>query len=253
MENITQNKIYSRGWFSLLVLLAVTAIILVTIVMALQKDDNNYQFSVSAIGKVTAVPDIANIRVGVHTDIKPTAAEAVRENTNKMNEIISSLKGINIEKKDIKTTNYSLNPVYDWTDRKGRKLKGYEVRQTLTVKIRDLDNIGKAIQVTTKKGANQIGGVNFSIDDPDELKDQAVKIAITKAKNKAKILAAESGLKLGKVINVIEGQSYIPQLRTNKMYAEQAMDTFEDSMPEPVIEAGEQEVRMNVTLVYEVK
>ncbi len=252
MENIKQsNKI---NWFSVLVLLAITVIILVTVIMALQKKDNDYQFTVSATGKVTAVPDIANIRVGVHTDIKSTAADAVKANTNKMNEIIEALKNINIKEKDITTSNYSLNPVYDWTDKRGRKLKGYEVRQTLTVKIRDLDNIGKVIQVTTKKGANQIGGVTFTIDDPDELKKEAFKIAIAKAKAKAKDLVAASGLKIGKLINVYESQSSGFNVRVNRTYAKyDAINETVDNIPEPTIEVGEQEVSVEVTLVFEVK
>jgi len=252
MENIIQNKTCRHSWLGVLILLAVTAIVLVTVIMALQQDDIDYQFSVSATGKVTAIPDVANIRIGVYTDVKSTAAEAVKENTDKMNEIIVALKGIDIEKKDITTANYSLNPVYDWTDKNGRKLKGYEVRQTVKVKIHELDNIGKAIQVTTKKGANQVGGVNFSIDDPDELKKEAVKIAIVKAKAKAEDLADTSGLKIGKLINVYEAQAHLPIMRTNKIYYDEAV-TMGSGMSEPVIEAGEQEVSVEVTLVYEVE
>ncbi|HOZ36525.1 MAG TPA: SIMPL domain-containing protein, partial [bacterium] len=103
-------------WYKILALLCVTAIVIVSVVMALRKDDFNNQFSVSATGRVFAKPDIANLTVGLKIEAKPTAAAAVKENTDKMNEVIKVLKDLGIEEKDIKTTNYNLNPVYDWTD-----------------------------------------------------------------------------------------------------------------------------------------
>ncbi|PIP29302.1 hypothetical protein COX27_02110, partial [Candidatus Kuenenbacteria bacterium CG23_combo_of_CG06-09_8_20_14_all_36_9] len=78
------------GWFKLLALLCVTAIVIVSIVMATRKDEINNQFSVSATGRVFAKPDIANLIVGVKTEAKSTAALAVKENTDKMNEIIKA-------------------------------------------------------------------------------------------------------------------------------------------------------------------
>lgn len=254
MENTYEgNKMHYPIWFKVLVLAALTAIVLVAIVMALRRPDMNDRFSVSATGKVTAIPDIATVTIGVYTDAKDTAAEAVKENTEKMNDIIQALKGIDIEKKDITTSSYSLNPVYDWTDDSGRTLKGYEVRQNVTIKVRNLDNIGKAIQVTTEEGANQIGGISFTIDDPEELRQEAVKIAIDKAKAKADELSDASGLKLGKLINMYETQSYYPELRTNQAYYDEAIGLGGGGVPQPTIEAGEQEIQVEVTLMYEVK
>jgi uncharacterized protein len=253
MENMDSNRMQHHLWFKVLILLSVVAIVLVSVVMALRRNDINYQFSVSATGKVTAVPDIASVTVGVYTEAKATAADAVKENTEVMNEIISSLKGIDIEKKDITTSNYALSPVYDWTDKEGKELLGYEVRQNITIKIRDLDNIGKTIQVTTEKGANQIGGVSFTIDDPEELQAEAVSIAIEKAKAKAEHLVDESGIKIGKIINIYQNQPYGMDYRVNKAYSEVDAIGMDAGMIEPSIEVGEQEVVVEVTLVYEVK
>lgn len=240
-------------WLSVLVILIAGVVATVSVVMVLKNKDKDYQFSVTAEGKVTAVPDIATLRVGVYTPTKKTVAEAVKANTEEMNQVIQALKEISIEKKDIQTINYRLNPVYNWTETRGHQLKGYEIRQELLIKIRDLDKIGQVIQTATAQGANQIGNISFTIDDQDELKAQAAKQAIEKAKVKAKRLAKESGLKLGKVVNVIEGQSYLPQPRMVKMYAEQAIGGGENDVSEPTIEAGQQEVKVNVTVVYEVE
>lgn len=255
MENYIneQNLPKHFMWIRVLVMLCATAIVIVSIVMALDKDNTDHQFSVTASGKVTAIPDIANITLGVYTEAQPTAAEAVKKNTIKMNKIILALEGIDIGKKNITTSNYSLNPVYDWTDKKGRTLKGYEVRQNVTIKIRDLENIGKAIQVTSEEGANQVGGVNFTIDDPDELKKEAMAIAINKAKAKANELAKIAGLKKGKLINVYESQTHYPDARVNKVYALDEASGLKGTIPKPIIEAGEQELAVEVTLVYEVK
>lgn len=235
----------------LLAILCITAIIIVGFVM-LKKDTNTpNQFSVSGLGKVFAKPDIANLTVGVKTEVKATAAEAVKENTKKMNDIIASLKNLGIEEKDIKTVNYSLNPSYDWTNGRQR-LIGYEVSQNVTIKIRNLDKIGDTIAKTTEKGANQIGNIEFTIDDENELKAQARDLAIEKAVAKAKDISKKTGMHLGKIINVYENQYYAPQ--TN--YLAKSMEYGiggGGAVPSPEIQVGQNEVSVEVNVVYEVK
>lgn len=238
-------------WFKVLALLCITAIVIVSVVMALAKDDFNNQFSVSATGRVFAKPDIANLIVGVKTEAKSTAALAVKENTAKMNEIIKALKDIGIEEKDIQTTNYNLNPVYDWTDRSGQRLKGYEVNQNINIKIRDLDKIGDAIAKTTEKGANQIGNITFTIDDEFALRNEARKEAIKKAKEKAEGIVAETDIELGDIINVYENQVYYP---TAINYSkDMALGIGGGGVPAPEIQAGENEVVVEATVVWEVE
>lgn len=236
---------------NILLILCVTAIVIVALVTAQDKIPQD-KYSVSATGCVFAKPDIANLTVGFKTEVKKTAAEAVQENSEKMNEIIKELKALDIEAKDIKTTNYNLNPIYDWTQNKGQVLKGYQVLQNVSIKIRDLDIIGKAIAKTSEKGANQIGNINFTIDDEEELKEQARDEAIAKAKEKAKAVAKSTGMKLGKIVNVVENQYYSP---TRSDYAK-TMDLGIGGGGEieaPEIETGENEVKVEVTVVYEVK
>ncbi len=233
-------------------MLCVTAIVIVSIVLALEKDEPVHEFNVSATGEVTAIPDVAVLTIGVYTDAKDSATQAVTENTKKMNEIITALGEADIEDKDIQTTSYNLKPVYDWTEKEGRKLRGYEVRQNASIKIRDLEKIGKAIQVTTQKGANQIGNINFTIDDPEELKREALERAIVKAKSKAEDLANKSGLKLGDLVNLYEAYA-MPEGINRQIYAEKTLGLGGGDMPEPTIKAGEQKVRAEVNLIYEIK
>jgi len=256
MENYSTGEKKCRGgqhgWFKLLALLCVTAIVIVSVVMATKKDEINNQFSVSATGRVFAKPDIANLIVGVKTEAKARAALAVKENTSKMNEIMQALKDIGIEEKDIQTTNYNLSPVYDWTVNTGQRLKGYEVNQNVNIKIRNLDKIGDAIAKTTEKGANQIGNINFTIDDEFALRNEARKEAIKKAKEKAEGIVAETDIKLGDIINVYENQVYYPSSINYSKKMSLGIGGG-GAMPAPEIQAGENEVVVETTVVWEVK
>lgn len=141
-----------------------------------------YTVSFSADGKTFAKPDIGQITVAVKTDRMNQAVSAVKANTEKMNKVIAKLKDLGIAEKDIKTTNYRLNPVYDYTQSTGKSvLGGYEVYQEVAIKIRNLDKIGEVIEATTTVGANQVGNVAFTIDDPEEVRKVARAEAVAKA------------------------------------------------------------------------
>ncbi len=233
-------------------ILALSGVAATAIVMA-NRSDVQDRFSVNGSGTVYAKADIANITVGLKTGPKPTAAEATSESTVKMNAIIKSLRDLDIEEKDIKTTDYNLNPVYNWLENRGQVLQGYEVTQNVSVKVRDLDKIGEVIAKTTEQGANQIGNVSFTIDDEYELKNQARELAIQKAKDKAELMAEQAGMKLGKVKSVYESaDNYSPV----PMYANAKLEMADQAggaMSAPAIQTGQNEIRVEVTLVYEVK
>mgnify|MGYP000918023987 CR=1 FL=1 len=175
-----------------------------------------------------------------------------------MNDIILELKGLDIEAKDIKTTSYYLNPIYDWTEKDGRILRGYQVNQNVTIKIRDLDIIGDAVAKSTEKGANQIGNISFTFDDEFELKNQAREAAIAKAKEKAESIADQTGIKLGKIVNVYEnnyisGKGYYTSNAVLESSAYGIGGAGDESLISPTIETGQNEVQIEVSLVYEVK
>ncbi|MEI6835800.1 MAG: SIMPL domain-containing protein [Candidatus Falkowbacteria bacterium] len=237
---------------AILIILAVTAIVIYAL-FTVKQNNSQDRFSVVGSGTVYAKADIANIEVGLKTDTKKTAAEATTESNDKMNKIVNELKKLNIEDKDIKTSNYSLNPVYNWTNVKGQELVGYEVTQTLTLKIRDLNRIGDVIAKTTEQGANQIGNINFTIDDEFALKNQARELAIAKAQEKAMLIAKQSGMKLGEVKSVYENAEPVV---SPIMYSNAKMDASVGgaiSVSTPDIQSGQNEIKVDVTLVYEVK
>ncbi len=235
-------------------ILAIAGVAVTSLVMT-NKRNNEDRFSVNGSGTVYAKADIANISVGLRTEVKPTAAEATKENTEKMNQILNVLKDLGIESKDIKTSSYSLNPSYTWTEKDGQKLRGYEVYQSVDIKVRDLDKIGDIISKTTEKGANQVGSINFTIDDEFELRNEARSLAIEKAKEKAALIAEQTGMKLGEIKGMYESvvapvMAYdYSNVRKEMLMADQSAG----AVSAPSIEAGQNEVKVEVTLIYEIK
>lgn len=212
---------------------------------------NEYQVSFTGEGRVFAKPDIAQIQVAVKTDRVKDAVKAVQQNTEKMNRVIDKIKGLGIEEKDIKTTSYRLTPAYDYNRDTGeRTLAGYDVYQEVTVKIRDLNKVGQAIESTTQAGANQVGSISFTIDDLEIVKKEAREDAVAKAKAKAEEMSKLTGIKLGKLVDVYESEDA-------PIYRSYGLDVMAKSEglggAAPDIQVGENEVKLNVTLVYQVK
>ncbi|HNW09482.1 MAG TPA: SIMPL domain-containing protein [bacterium] len=219
-----------------------------------QSPEYQDRVSISGTGKVTAKPDVAIINVGVITD-KATVEAAQKENTDKMNAIIAELKNqYKIADEDIKTSYYQINPRYNWND--GRQtLAGYEVNQSVQVKVRNFDNIGKIVSMAGERGANSVSGPNFTIDDPETYKAEARKEAIAQAKDKAKVLADEVGINLGRIVSFSE-DSYQPYA-ADYAYGMGGIGGFDEqkalsSAPSADIQSGSQEISVNVYITYEI-
>ena len=204
-------------------------------------------FDVGAEGKVTAIPDTAEINLGIQVN-KPTVEAAQKEANQKINKITDELKKLGIEEKFIKTINYSVYPDYDY--RSGQKIVGYNVNITLKVKVKDFEKINKAVDVATIQGANQIGALSFTIDDEklEELKMEARKQAIEKAKKKAREIAQASGIKLGRLLNVSENLSSYPP---TPLTAREIGIGGAPEEKQTQIQPGESEITISVILSYE--
>jgi uncharacterized protein YggE len=203
--------------------------------------------TVSAEGKVTATPDLANASLGVFSD-GVTVAAVQAANTQKMNAIIDGLKKSGIKDEDIQTSNYNLQPKLDWNSSVQRIL-GYTLTQTINVKIRDLTKVGDVLQMATTLGANELYGVQFTIDDPTLLQDEARIKAINKAQMKAEALANATGLHLIKVVSFSESTDGsnppVPYLDRAVMNEQKAAA--------PTIAAGSLDVTTNVSVTFEVR
>ncbi len=206
---------------------------------------------VSAEGKAVVSPDIAKISFSAVTEGKDPAV-LQKENTKKMNDAIAYLKSRGIEAKDIKTSQYNLSPRYDYRASDGGRpvLSGYVLTQSVLVKVRKLEQAGEVLAGLTPLGINEINSLQFDIDDPEIFIQEARAQAFAKARAKAKEMARENGVRLGKVITFTESQGGYPR----PYYDLKAGAISQESLPPvPTLEAGTQEVTVQVSATYELR
>ena len=211
--------------------------------------NENQIITVSGTGEVYATPDVGLINISVKTEGKDVAT-ATNENTVKMNEILSFIKGQGIADKDIKTTNFNINPYYEWNDKTGaRSLTGYEITQTINVKIRDLSKIGAVISGATEKGANDISSLSFIVDDDEKVKEDAKNLAIKDAQEKAKNLEKALGIKMVKIMNFSDS-SYTPYVSYDQNYSYKLESAAGAGVMSPTIQTGENKITSTVSITY---
>ncbi|AVF04723.1 MULTISPECIES: SIMPL domain-containing protein [Devosia] len=203
-------------------------------------------------GEVRAAPDMATINSGVTTQ-GATAREALDANTAAMSELIAALKEAGIEARDIQTSGFSVNPNYVYSDARDElgytmppKINGYQVSNSVTVVVRDLEELGSILDRSVTVGANTVNGVSFSVADPSELLDEARKLAFADARDKAELYAGVADATLGDLEQISERQDFnAPQ--PYPMYARAEMA---GSAPVPV-EAGEMSFAITVNVTWD--
>lgn len=237
--------------------------------------------TVSGNGDVSTKPDLAVMDFSVVSEGK-TVAAATDDNTKKMNAVIAAAKNLGVTDKDLQTTGYNISPRYDYVKQAAivpsavpavgsasvpdmaqsspvyypngqRVLSGYDVTQTLTVKMRGemMNKIGQIIEGVTAAGANQAGDLQFTLDNPDAVQAQARDKAITDAKAKADVLAKQLGVKLAKIVSFSEG-GYAPVYQMN-FAKTAAADSAGGGVAAPSIQTGESKTTVNVSITYEVE
>jgi uncharacterized protein len=207
--------------------------------------------TVSGEGKASVVPDIAALNLGVQTGRKQTAADAMTMLKRSMDAVFVAVKQAGISENDIRTEQFSLNPAYDWSS--GRQtIIGYEAIQSLRVKVRDLDKVSAVIGAATAAGANQAGGIEFTVDDPEQTRAKARRDAIAQAQAKAVQLAKDLGMRLGYIRNFSEsGGGYYPPVLMRGYSADAAQNAAEKmEIPLP---AGEQDLNVTVSITYDLR
>lgn len=224
-----------------------------TLKQTVQNPTPKNTISVSAEGKVKAVPDLATVDLGVISNAA-TAAEAQDQSSKKINAIIDFVKKQDISADDIATSQFNIYPQQDF--REGRTvITGYMANQSITIKVRGVDKstekLSRVLGGVTAAGANQINGVSLSFDDPDNLRQQAREMAIAKAKEKAQALAQTAGLRLGRVVNVSETTADFPFPVPYAAGLGAGGDSARSVAPE--IAPGNQDIIANMTVVFEVR
>ena len=218
--------------------------------------------SVSGEGEVFAVPDLATFSVTVTEEAKEVK-DAQKVATKKINDIISYLKGAGIEEKDIKTTSYNVNPKYEWIQescapglpcRGGRQeMTGFEVSQSVEVKVRDTEKAGDILSGVGSRGAFNVSGLSFTIDEEDKLKSEARAKAIDDAEGKAQELADQLGVSLVRIVGFSEDGGGYPIYAKREMTMALSDGGAPALASAPSIPTGENKITSNVTITYEIR
>ncbi len=218
--------------------------------------------SVSGYGESFGVPDIATFTFTVSSE-KATVALAQADATAKINAITEYLKAQKIDDKDIKTTDYSVYPQYDYKTEAclagypcgggTQVLRGYQVRQTTTVKVRDTAKAGDLLTGAGTKGATEVSGLNFTFDKPDMVQNDARDKAIADAKQKADTLAKQLGVRLVRVVSYNDSGNYPQPVMYARDMAYASGGAANEKATAPSISIGENKVTSNVSITYEIR
>ncbi|MFG1359123.1 SIMPL domain-containing protein [Xanthobacter pseudotagetidis] len=199
-------------------------------------------------GSATAEPDMALVATGVVTAGK-TAGEAVAANSKAAAAVIAVIKEAGIAPKDIATANFSLSPQYASGAQSGPpRLVGFEARNTVRVKVRDLAQLGALLDKMVQSGANQASGLTFLLSDPDKMEEAARVDAVKDGMAQAKSLAAAAGMRIVRISSIDMRAD-----RSGPVMPAPMMMKAEAARAAVPIEAGELEVRAHATLVFEIE
>ena len=212
-------------------------------------------FSVSAEGKTTVKPDLATFSFSVVTE-GADLVKVVDENNKQLASAIKYVKDQGIPEEDLKTTQYSLNPKYEYDEARRRSfIVGYELTQTVLVKVKKLEeNLGKVSAILgslPELGVNQVSGVSFTVENPDEFLAKARKEAFERARAKAQAMVKAMGVGLGQIVNFNEFSGGPIYPLYEKFGRGGALDV---AAPTPApIEPGTEEITVNVSITYAIR
>jgi len=167
--------------------------------------DQQRQITVSGLGKIATVPDMAQINVAVEITARK-AGEALRENSKRVFALMDVLDQAGIAKRDIRTSQLNLHPRWDQRNSSGEapRIVGYTAQNSLQIKIRKIDQLGTVLDQVTNSGANRINQISFLLSDPAPLLKEARLRAVADARQKAELFAGAAGVTLGEVLEVTE-------------------------------------------------
>jgi len=208
---------------------------------------------VTGEGKVTVVPDVAVLSLGVEAQAA-TVAEAQGQMAAAMDAVFRELGNYGVAQKDIKTRHFSIYPVRKWVPKEEKEVFiGYRVNNMVTAKIREIEDTGGVIDSVTRAGGDyiRINSINLTVDDPTKYHQEAREKAMADAEDKAKQLADASGVKLGSPTYINESGGITPVPRFYG--AVEAAPMPAPAPPPTPIAPGETEISLTVQVVYSIK
>lgn len=202
--------------------------------------------TISAEGRVTRAPDIAEVSGGVVTSA-PTAAAAMAENASRMTAVVAAVKKAGIADRDIQTSGLNLQPQYRYENNQPPVLTGYQVTNTVSLRLRKIGEAGRLLDTLVGVGANQINGPSFSVDAADAALDEARVAAVAMARTRAHLYAQAAGLRIKRIVSISESGAIEPGPRPMMMARNMKMEAA------PPVEPGEVALGVNVTMVFELE
>lgn len=235
-------------WLGVALLAIWSVFLLVSINQKLNTATTTNTVSFSGEGKIVVKPDVAVVNLAIVSEAA-TSKAAQDDNSAKSKKVTDFLKKQNIDEKDIKTSGYNIYPQYKYPQFDKPQIQGYQVNQTLEVKIRDLAKVSGILDGVVSAGVNQVNNLSFQVDQPEELKAEARELAINDARDKANKLKSQLGIRLGRIVNFSEGFVGFP---TPLYYKDSAMPIGIGGGG-PEVPVGENEIVVNVTITYQIK
>lgn len=203
--------------------------------------------SVNADATVYASPDIARVNVGIVKTAK-TVSEVEKALSDASTTIQQAIIDAGVKEADIKTVDYSIYPEQTYVNGSVSRITGYSGRHSMEVTIRELDKTDTVLSSVTAAGANEVGQLTFTLENPDDKLAEARKEAMKKAKDKAKQIAKDGDFTLGRLISVNE-YSNTP----SPMYDYTKGSGMGGAEVTPSTESGSLAMQVNVTLVYKIR
>jgi uncharacterized protein len=205
------------------------------------------RLEVSATGEATRVPDLAIISAGVVTR-QTTATAAIQENAERMERVLSALKRVGIEERDVQTSSINLNPEYRYQDNRSPELVGYSASNQVSIRFHDIRNTGKILDALVAEGANQINGPTLTIDKPEAALDEARLKALANGRARADVYARALGRRVARIVSISESGGSYPVAPPMPMMME-ARNQAADSKILP----GEQKLHVTLSIVFDLQ
>ncbi len=256
------------GKWASISLLLLSAFLLVQVVIGFKKLPNigkeiypQSTIMATGSGEAFAIPDVASFSFTI-TEASEDVASAQKLLDEKIAKALEAVRASGVEDKDIKTTSYNVYPKYEWNQvtciaypcpQGKNELIGYEVTETILVKVRDTSKAGDLVSKVGATNVSNISGLEFTIDDREKYVAEARKQAIEEAKAEAKVLAKQLGVKLGKMLYYTDNGGY-PVSYYGEMGMGGAGDMKAVSAPARAeLPTGETKITANITITYEIK
>lgn len=204
---------------------------------------------VTATGTTTATPDQARISLGVVTNHKDLA-QAQNENNQKSERLIAAIHSMGIDKNLIQTSGFNIYPQYDYNSGSSGILTGYQVRNEITIVVKDINQVGAVLDGAVKAGANNVNFVSFEKSNLDGAENEAMLKAITRGREKAQLIATAAQMNLGELVSISEGYNTSFYSNVANIALDSAKGMGGGSVP---LSPGELKVTATVTMVYQMK